>query len=325
MRIILDTDPGVDDALAILYLAANSDAEIVAVGSVHGNVPAPQGAANALWLLELAGLPSVPVAVGAARPLAQALQTAEFVHGEDGLGGRSGPPAAAQPTAESAAEQLVRLARAHPGELTLLALGPLTNIALAVLLEPELPRLLRRVVVVGGALNTPGNVVPYAEANVWHDPEAADLVFAAGFEDLTLVGLDVTEAARADEQWLAAVAALEGPWARTATALLKHYVDFYESMVGSRVCTLHDPLAAVIALDPQLATYRLLALEVELRGAHTRGQVVADLRQISSDAPILSTIAQGRHPIKVAETVDAERFLGRLLAALREPVDALAK
>lgn len=318
MRIIIDTDPGVDDALALLYLAAKADVDIVAVGSVHGNVPAPQGAANALRILELVARPHVPVAVGAHRPLAQALRTAEFVHGDDGLGGHSGPPALTPPVEVSAAEQLVRLARAHPGELTLLALGPLTNVALAVMLEPELPRLLRRVLFVGGAVGVPGNATPYADANVWHDPEAADLVLAAGFQDLTLVGLNVTEAVRADEHWLAALAALPGPRARFASAILEHYVGFYHAMLGSRVCTLHDPLAAAIAVDPELATYRHLALEVELRGVHTRGQVLTDLRKLSSDVHIESTMARGRYPAKVAETVDRDRFLNEMLIALKE-------
>lgn len=319
MRIVLDTDPGIDDALAILYLAAHREAEIIAVGSVHGNVPAPLGAANALRVLELVGLDHVPVAVGAHRPLAQALQTSEFVHGSNGLGDHAGPPARTQPIPVSAAEQLVRLARSHPGELTLLALGPLTNIALGLLLEPELPRLLRSVVVLGGAVGVPGNITPYAEANVWHDPEAADLVLGAGFENLTLVALNVTETARADAAWLEAVADLEGPRARFATALLDHYAGFYEAMFGDRVCTLHDPLAAAITLDAGLATYRDMALAVELHGTHTRGQLIGDLREIASDSHIESAIVQGRCPVKVAETVASSTFLSRMFAALQEP------
>ena len=319
MRIILDTDPGIDDALAILCLAAHREAEIVAVGSVHGNVSAPVGATNALRVLELAGLSDVPVAVGAHRPLAQALRTADFVHGPDGLGGHAGPPPRSQPVPGSAAEQLVRLARTNPGELTLLAMGPLTNVALATLLEPDLPDLLRSVVIMGGALAVPGNVTPHAEANIWHDPEAADLVLGAGFADLTLVTLDVTEAARADSAWLDAVAAMDSPQARFATAVLDHYVGFHENMFGQRVCTLHDPLAAAITLDPGLITSREVALAVELRGEHTRGQISADVRQLASDAHIEGTIDRDRRPVKVAETVDAPAFLDQLLADLSQP------
>src|SRR5439155_21179181 len=179
---------------------------------------------------------------------------------------------------ESAAEQLVRLARANPGELSVLALGPLTNIALAVLLEPRLPSLLRQLVVLGGALGVPGNVTAHAEANVWHDPEAADLVFDSGFENLTLVSLDVTETARADEDWLDALAKVETPRARFASALLDHYAGFYSNMFGIRTATMHDPLAAALLCDPSLGTYREVAVAVEVHGTYTRGQLVSDWR-----------------------------------------------
>ncbi len=316
VRIILDTDPGVDDALAIMYLAAQEDAEIVAVGSVHGNVPAPLAATNALRVLELVGL-SVPVAVGAGRPLAQPLQTAEFVHGTDGLGGYAGDEPAGTPVDHSAAEQLVRLARSQPGELTLLALGPLTNIALAVLLEPDLPNLLRSVVVMGGAVTVPGNITPYADANFYHDPEAADLVLGAGFPDLTLVGLDATEQARAGGEWLTAVGELRGRKAAFANNLLDHYSAFYSNMFGTVSCTLHDPLAAALMLEPKMATYREMPLAIELTGTHTRGQVVSDQRLIASDAYIATDAGTGRTPVKVAETVDVARFLEQMFAALK--------
>lgn len=316
MRLILDTDPGVDDALAIMYLAAQEDAEIVAVGSVHGNVAASVGALNALRVLELVGL-NPPVTVGAARPLAQPLQTAEFVHGEDGLGGHAGPLPKGSSVPGSAAEQIVRLARANPGELTLLALGPLTNVALAVLLEPELPALLRSVVVMGGAVTVPGNITPYADANFYHDPEAADLVLGAGFPDLTLVALDATEQARVGGEWMAALAEVRGSRADFANKLLDHYQKFYSNMFGEHSCTLHDPLAAAIALDQKLATYRTMPLGVELTGTHTRGQVVSDLRSISSDAYISTNAGAGRVPVKVAETVDVETFRDLMFAALK--------
>jgi purine nucleosidase len=316
VRIILDTDPGVDDALAIMYLAAQEDAEIVAVGSVHGNVPAATGALNALRVLELVGL-APPVTVGAARPLAQPLQTAEFVHGEDGLGGHAGPPPKGAIAPGSAAEQIVRLAREHPGELTLLALGPLTNVALALLLEPDLPGLLRSVVVMGGAVTVPGNITPYADANFYHDPEAADLVLGSGFPDVILVGLDATEQARVGPEWTTALNAVKGPKAEFASKLLDHYGQFYSNMFGEHTCTLHDPLAAAIMMDQKLAAYKAMPLGVELTGTHTRGQVVSDLRLISSDAYISTNAGAGRVPVKVAETVDVPVFLDQMLNSLQ--------
>ncbi|TCO65089.1 nucleoside hydrolase [Actinocrispum wychmicini] len=317
MRIILDTDPGIDDSLAILYLSAQPDVDIVAVGSVHGNVPAPVAAANALRVLDVAGLDDVPVAVGAHRPLAQELRTAEFVHGDDGLGGHAGPPSPRAVVDCSAAEQLVRLARANPGELSVLALGPLTNIALAVLLEPRLPELLESLVVLGGALGVPGNVTAHAEANIWHDPEAADLVFDTGFDNLTLVSLDVTETARADSAWLDSLAQVASPRAQFASALLDHYAAFYSNMFGVRVATMHDPLAAALLCDPSLATYREVAVSVEVHGTYTRGQLVSDWRSIADDSHIESEAGRGRRPVRAAAAVDAEEFLTRLFEALK--------
>ncbi|WP_433270739.1 nucleoside hydrolase [Actinosynnema sp. CS-041913] len=315
VRIVLDTDPGIDDALAILYLAHRTDAELVAIGSVHGNVPAPQAADNALRLLDRLGLPDIPVAVGAREPLIQPLHTAEFVHGPDGLGGHAGPQPSRRPAPESAAEQLVRLARAHPGELTVIALGPLTNIALATMLEPALPNLIRSITVMGGAVTVPGNITPYADANTWHDPEATDIVLRAGY-DLTLVGLDVTETARADADWMTRLSTLDSPKARYANKILAHYAEVYATILGQKACTLHDPLAVAITLDPDLSTHRELVLGVELTGTHTRGQIVADLRLIARATHIESSIGTTRRPTKVVDTVQADVFLERLLTAL---------
>nr|WP_042177575.1 nucleoside hydrolase [Kibdelosporangium sp. MJ126-NF4]CEL12692.1 Inosine-uridine preferring nucleoside hydrolase [Kibdelosporangium sp. MJ126-NF4]CTQ93556.1 Inosine-uridine preferring nucleoside hydrolase (EC 3.2.2.1) [Kibdelosporangium sp. MJ126-NF4] len=317
MRIILDTDPGIDDSLAILYLAAQESTEIVAVGSVHGNVPAATAADNALRVLDLAGLTEVPVAIGAARPLAQELRTTEFVHGADGLGGQAGAVPSRRPVDISAAEQIVTLARQSPGELTLLALGPLTNVAMALLLEPGLPHLLKSVMVLGGALGVPGNVTPNAEANIWHDPEAADLVFDAGLPNLTLVSLDVTETARADETWMAALAQIPTPKAQFATGLLKHYAAFYSRMFGYPTCTIHDPLAAALLHDPTLAQYREVVVSVELHGTHTRGQLISDWRRIADDTDIKSQAGQGRAPVRAAVSVNTEAFLARLFEALK--------
>jgi purine nucleosidase len=317
MRIIVDTDPGVDDAFAFFYLAAEPEVEIVAVGTVHGNVPSPTATANALRLLELLGLEHVPVAQGAQRPLAQPLMTAEGVHGDDGLGGYAGPEPRIAPTKESAAEQLVRLARQHPGELTLLALGPLTNVALALQLEPELPKLLDKVVVMGGALTVPGNITSYAEANFWHDPEAADLVLGAGFEDLLVVGLDVTMETHASQEWIDRLRQLDGRLARYACDIVGFYADFYQSFLGKPGFVPHDSLAVALLLDPGLATYREERLAIELTGRHTRGQLVADLRYLAPGSPFERDIAKDRVPAKYAVTVDTETFLERHLDRIK--------
>jgi purine nucleosidase len=307
-RVIVDCDPGVDDALALLYLAGRPDVRIEAIGTVHGNVPAATAARNALRILEIAGLDEVPVAVGAARPMAQALSTAEFVHGSDGLGNTSQPEPRGRVTGEPAAQQLVRLARAHPGELSLLAVGPLTNIGVALLLEPQLPNLLRQVIVMGGAFSVPGNVSALAEANIANDPEAAHLVMSAGWP-LRLVSLDVTHKTLLRRAQLARLERADSDIAHFAWAALQFYLDVYERRVGERACPVHDGLAAILLLHPGLATWERGVVDVELRGALTRGATLVDRRWGEAPAP-------GRVPVDIAVGVDAGAAVASLLDAL---------
>jgi purine nucleosidase len=308
-RLIVDCDTGIDDAVTLCYLAGRPDVELVAVGVVHGNVPVATGARNTLRVLEVVGLPDVPVAVGAARPLAQELHTAEFVHGADGLGDTDQPAPAGSVSSESAVEQLVRLARAHPGELSLLAIGPMTNLGLALLVEPELPRLLRQVVIMGGAFSVPGNVGAFSEANIWHDPEAAELVMGAGWP-LRVVGLDITHRTLLRAPELERIDRSEGAVARFVSSILPFYLDAYQRRMGERVCPVHDGLAAVLLLEPELATWEDWPVSVELRGELTRGTTVLDRRPgpHETDRP--------RPTVQVAVDVDSDAAVARLLAAL---------
>jgi purine nucleosidase len=307
-RVVLDCDPGIDDAFAILYLASRPDVTIEAVGTVHGNVAPATSARNALRILDVAGLPDVPVAVGAVRPMAQEPHTAEFVHGDDGLGNTSQPPPRRAVSGETAVEQLLRLARAHPGELSVLATAPLTNLGAALLVEPELPRLVRQVVVMGGAFAVAGNVSGRAEANIANDPEAAQLVLSAGWP-LRIVGLDVTHEVLLGAPELARLAAGTGEAARFASSIVQFYVDFYESRTGVRACPIHDALAAALLVEPGLATWDPCVVDVELRGDLTRGATFVD-RRPDADVPA------GRSPVDVAVAVDAGRAVAGLLAAL---------
>jgi purine nucleosidase len=309
--ILLDCDPGVDDAMAMLY-TLGAGGSFSAVGSVHGNVPAPLAAANALRILEAGGVPDVPVAVGAHRPMAQPLDTAEFVHGDDGLGNTNRPEATAAPRPGSAAAQIVEQAHARPGEFTLVAVGPLTNLGLALLLEPELPALIPEVVVMGGAVQLPGNITPFAEANIWHDPEAAELVVEAGWQ-VTMATLDATMQTVLTPAHLAALeGAGTGP-GRFVWSVLQHYLDFYEKELGLRSCPLHDPLALALALHPDLATYRTLPTRIELRGEHTRGATVCDLRpgERPAEGP-----DSAWHPVRYVDELDVERFQALFVEAL---------
>jgi purine nucleosidase len=309
MRVFVDCDPGIDDAVALAYLAARGDVEIVGVGAVFGNNSVDITADNALRLLELYGRPDVPVAVGAGRPLVQEPRLAAHVHGGNGLGDVELPAPAGKPVPQSAAELLVGLVRANPGEIDVLAVGPLTNLAIALGLEPELPRLVRRLVVMGGAVRAAGNVSSHAEANISNDPEAAEAVFAAGF-DMDLVALDITMETVATPEWLAELKGVPGERAERTSAFLDFYADFYAGLFGVRQCAMHDPLAAAVLVDPHLVTGSYeTPVRVELVGGLTRGMTVADLRPRPSH--------DDRRPVRVITGVAEAEFLGRMLDSLR--------
>ncbi len=314
-HLILDMDVGVDDSIAIVYLAGRPDVRIAAVGSVHGNVEAPLAGENARRVLELCGLGEVPVAVGCWQPMAQPLQTAGWVHGEDGLGNTNQPPPRRGPSGEHAVAQLLRLVHERPGTYDIVATGPLTNLGTALVMDPDLPRLVRSVVIMGGAASGIGNATPTGEANIWHDPEAARLVFGAGWP-ITMVGLDVTMPTRLEEPELDAIAASPAPQARFVTAILQHYLGIYErSFAGRRICPLHDPLAAGVAVDPSLVT-RAIEAEVRVsREGETRGMTIVDQRPKYMELP-----DRPGPPVRVALEVDSRRFVADLVRVITMPL-----
>lgn len=309
-QVIIDMDTGIDDAIAVLYLASRGHVTIAAAGSVHGNTPADLAAGNLRRVLALAGLPDVPVALGAGRPMVRPAHFASVVHGEDGLGGTVDGPAPGSVTGESAPEQLVRLARSAPGRYDVLATGPLTNLGVALVLEPALPSLVRSVTVMGGAANAAGNATALAEANIWHDPEAARLVFEAPWP-VTMVGLDVTMATFLDEAAIARLAAGTSARARFATAILRHYLDFYERVAGRRVCPLHDPTAAAVYAEPGLVTASFEADVDVACSDDARGATVVDRRRGGHPVTLTRT-----PPTRIITGVDAPRFVEELLGAL---------
>lgn len=306
--LIFDVDTGVDDALALLYALGRPEVEVAGIGVVAGNVEIDKCVENTLRVLRLKDRADIPVARGCERPLLQPLHTAAYVHGDDGLGGAALPPADRAPSGEHAADQLIRLAATRPGELTLVALGPLTNVALALLRRPDLPRLLKAVVLMGGAFAYPGNTSPTAEFNIWVDPEAARLVFEAGFP-LTVVPLDATMGALLDEGHLAQLD--DGPVARFVRDVTRSYMDLSERRRGRRAAAMHDPLATAIALDPSLmADAPTIPVTVETAGVWTRGMTIGDRRPGQrEDAP------SGRAVVCFA--ADAPRFFADFLPALR--------
>lgn len=285
-KMILDCDTGVDDAVAITYAALHPGIELLGVGAVWGNVDVELATRNSLRVLDLVGRSDVPVAAGAAGPLNGA--PAEFsthVHGDDGQGGAGDDAPVPPPAPTTAAQQIVDLVRAHPGEVWLVPVGPLTNIAQALALDPELPGLVAGVSVMGGSAAAPGNVTPVAEANIWHDPEAAAEVFRAPWP-IVMAGLDVTMGAvitTAHRDRLAA----SGEAGRYLARILQSYGEFYREVVFDEwACCMHDTVAVAAAagqLEVRLAP--LVHVEVDTTAGPGRGQTVADLRGVYRGYP----------------------------------------
>ncbi|GAA4552890.1 nucleoside hydrolase [Pseudonocardia xishanensis] len=305
--VYLDCDTGIDDSLALLYLLRSPSVVLRGIGTVSGNIDAATAARNTLDLVALAGH-AVPVAVGEHDPrVGSYAGGAPHVHGNDGIGGTA-LPRAGEPEAESAAQMLVRLAAEHPGELEVLAVGPLTNLAAALDLDPELPSRVKRVVVMGGAAQTSGNVSAVSEANIHNDPEAAAAVVDAPW-DVVLVPLDVTLENRFTEEDQSALLDSADPAARAVGAMLDQYFTFYQGVYGFRGCALHDPLAAAILVGEIEATRApAVPVVVDATGGPGRGQTLCDLRhQRSGTADV-----PGAH---VRVVLDTDRPLGPVLRA----------
>ena len=325
--LIIDCDTGIDDSLALLYACASAEAQIVAVTCVGGNVDARQVAENTRAVLELAGREDVEVALGREMPLVRPVQTTPETHGPRGLGYAELPPARRPLSERHAADLIVAEARARPGELTLVTLGPLTNLAVAVLREPELPRLLRRWVLMGGAYRTPGNTAPTVEWNIHCDPEAAKVAFTAWSDRVesrpVALGLDVTERAKFTPEHMVRLARRAGSQPEDATShrahddrsvasnpivrfiadALRFYMEFHSRYDGFYGAFIHDPLALAAALDPSLVRTEALTVDVELGGTLTTGETVTDWRRV-----------WGRPPnVDVAVEANAGAFLDRFI------------
>jgi len=292
--ILLDCDPGHDDAIALLLALASPEVELLGVTTVAGNQTVDKTTANALRVLELVGRDDVPVAAGAGRPLAREPFVAAYVHGETGLDGTELPEARRGPVAEHAVDFLAE----RVAGTTLVATGPLTNVALLLARHPEARP--ERIVLMGGAI-AEGNVTPAAEFNVWADPEAASRVFASGF-DVTMVGLDVTHRALVTTQHKERLRAA-GRVGRTVAELLDFYDRFHREVYGFDGSPIHDAVALAYAFRPNLLETRELNVEVECGSELCRGRTVVDLWRRT-----------GREPnAHVAVAIDADAFLELLL------------
>ena len=307
IKLLLDVDTGIDDALALFYLAhaqQKGQIEILGSSTVGGNVEVGQTTQNTLKIWEMLEL-DIPVASGAEKPLMVPLNTAPFVHGDDGLGNTFLPAPKKKPSEESATEMILRLSRKYSGELTLLTTAPLTNIAVALLQDPGLAKRIRKVVIMGGAVFT-GNVSAVAEANIANDPEAARIVFRSGME-MTLVGLDVTHEVYWEEEDLLALVKIANERSDFLLKIIGFISTAYENLSGWKRCVLHDPLAAGVCLFPDLVKTEKRYVDVELTGELTRGMTVVDRR---GRTPL------GEENMLVALEVDAERFKTQLMESL---------
>ncbi|WP_308468690.1 nucleoside hydrolase [Rathayibacter soli] len=276
-----DCDTGIDDALALAYLLASPEVDVVGIGSVSGNVSAEAAARNTLDLLALAGRSDIRVAVGAHDPIDGLFGGgAPQVHGTNGLGGVRLPRSAHEPIAGDAAQFVIDLAHTHPGELDVLAVGPLTNLAIALKRDPSLVGLVRTVVVMGGAALVAGNATAVAEANIWHDAEAARLVFEAEW-DVVVVPLDATMGHVLREEHREALAASGAPFLQSIAASLDAYFEYYVSVFGVRCAAMHDPLAAAIAVGTVVPVRApSVRVIVDDSAGPGRGQTICDLRML---------------------------------------------
>ena len=321
IRIILDTDPGTDDAMAILLALRSPELKIEAITPVAGNVPLEHTLPNALALLELSGRTDIPVAAGASVPLTRTLVTAAYVHGENGLGGAQLPPPKTKPVAETASEIVRRIVRQNPGQITIVAVGPLTNVATALRADPQIASMVKAIAIMGGSLSG-GNVTPAAEFNFYVDPEAARIVFDSGIP-LTMVGLDVTRKALFRDEHLKALQAVNTPVCRFAADMMKRTLDrFHEESQTNRAIAMHDPLTVANLIDPGILTLRDYDVEIETEGELTAGESVGYPGRWRKSAPLAPTpgsIADTtpfKPNAKVAVGVDVDRFFKLLMSRL---------
>ncbi|MBX3195492.1 MAG: nucleoside hydrolase [Microbacteriaceae bacterium] len=336
-KILFDVDTGIDDSLALLYLLASPEAEILAITCTSGNVPARQVALNNLNWLALCGAPEIEVALGSEVPLLAPLMTTEETHGPQGIGYAELPDSGRSISDRHATQVWIDAVRAHPGEVIGLVTGPLTNLALAVRLEPELPRLLQRLVVMGGAFDYKGNTTPVSEWNIAVDPDAAKLVFDA-FSGLPperapiIAGLNITERVELHPHHVAELGRVAGsepeeviaaddapgtrshasnPVVRHLSDAVRFYMEFHLTHDQGHLAHVHDPFAAALAIQPELATYRAATVDVELGGTLSRGQTIADWAGL-----------WGREPnAAVAVDTDPEAFFAHFI----ERVGGLAR
>ncbi|KAL6859174.1 hypothetical protein ACP4OV_018176 [Aristida adscensionis] len=314
-KIIIDTDPGIDDSMAILMAFKAPTVEIIGLTSIFGNISTEGATRNALLLCERAGHPEVPVAEGSPEPLKGGKpRVADFVHGSDGIGNLFLPAPTTKKVEECAAEFLVNKVSEFPGEVSVLALGPLTNVALAIKRDSSFASKVKKIVVLGGAFFAAGNVNPAAEANILGDPEAADIVFTSG-ADIAVVGINITTQVCFTDEDLLELKNSKGKHAQFLSGMCSFYRNWHVKSDGFHGIFLHDPVSFTALVHPEYFTFRKGVVRVETQGICT-GHTLMDqgLKKWNSENPW-----SGYEPISVAWTVDMPKVIGFIKKLLMAP------
>ncbi len=297
-RILIDTDPGIDDALAFLLAFASPEVSVEGITIVPGNCTAQDASWNARRILDLAQAGPLPVVRGAERPLVQPLVVAAETHGPTGLGYAVLPPTQRAEAPLRAADFLIERILAEPGEISVVALGPLTNLAMALRLEPRLAAAIPELIIMGGAINVGGNTTPLAEFNIWCDPHAAHIVFHAGIPT-TLVPLDVTYQCVFTRAHVDRLLAIGSPVAQFIADATRFYMEFHDEYQQVEGCVINDPLALALAFAPGLVETRELFVDVDISGGVSMGKTFADFYRMNKQPANM----------KVALSVDSQAFL----------------
>jgi purine nucleosidase len=300
--VLLDTDPGIDDAMAILLAMASPEVELRAVTVTGGNCSLEQGVRNGLSVLSLAQAEHVPLAAGVQLPLIRPPFTAPETHGDTGLGYARLPESPAAAVSEHGVDLLIREIMARPGEVTLVAVAPLTNVAIALRKEPRIAQAVREVIIMGGALRADGNTTPLAEFNVYVDPHAAHMVFHSGMP-ITLIPWDITKEVQLTQNDVDRLLQIPAPIPRFIAEATRFYIEFHKEYFGFAACSINDPAALALAFMPDLARTRPIYIDVEINSETTIGKTVGDFLGMRGKAP----------NIKLVEEFDNERFISLFL------------
>ena len=274
-KILFDTDPGIDDSCAILLALASHELSIEGLSIVHGNCSVEQATRNALSVLELANASHIPVAMGCELPLVQPSLLAPETHGDTGLGYAKLPEPRAKPASQHASDFLIDKILSSPGEITLVAIGPLTNVALALRQEPRIAQALKELIIMGGAIRYEGNTTALAEFNTYVDPHAAYIVYHAGIPT-TLVPLDVTYQCILKPEDVDQLLKIDSPITKFVADATRFYMEFHDAYQKIEGCVINDPLALALTFAPELCAYDELPVDVDISGGICMGKTVAD-------------------------------------------------